>query len=104
MTNTINHSGPLWLWTAANGVGWHFVTIDRAAGEALSGIALMRRLEGITRGFGSLKVRVGIGECRFDTSVFRSKDTGWMLPVKAAVRKAERLAAGDVVAVVLDLR
>ena len=98
------HTGPLWRWTAATGTGtWHFLTLDGAAGEALSGTALMRKLEGMARGWGSLKVVATIGESRWSTSVFPSQETGWMLPVKAAVRKAEGLVEGDAVEVVLEL-
>jgi hypothetical protein len=99
----VTHSGPLWRWTGeANNGTWHFLTIDGAAGEALSGTALMRRLEGNARGFGSLKVEARIGESRFATSVFPNKaEGGWLLPVKAAVRKAEGVGAGDVVEVSL---
>ena len=102
MIEHITHTGPLWLWTAANGVGWHFVTIDGAAGEVLAETALMRRLEGLSRGFGSIKVCATIGATAFSTSVFSSKTSGWMLPVKAAVRKAERLIVGDMAAVSLE--
>ena len=97
------HTGPLWRWTGgANGGTWHFLTIDGEAGEALSATALMRRLEGMYRGFGSLKVEARIGETRFSTSVFPSKDAGgWILPVKASVRRAEGLEAGDSLEVTL---
>ncbi|MFM5885412.1 MAG: DUF1905 domain-containing protein [Novosphingobium sp.] len=77
--------------------------MDGAAGEALSGTALMRRMEKTLRGFGSLKVKARIGESSFATSVFPSKDLGWLLPVKAAVRKAEGIGEGDMVAVVLEV-
>lgn len=99
------HTGRLWRWTGASGSGtWHFVTIDGDAGEALSGTALMRRMEGTARGFGSLKVKARIGDSTFATSVFPSKaDGGWLLPVKAAVRRAEGLADGDEVQVSLEV-
>ncbi|WP_296675507.1 DUF1905 domain-containing protein [Novosphingobium sp.] len=98
----IAHTGPLWRWTSSTATGtWHFLTVDGAAGEALSGTALMRRMEKTLRGFGSMKVMAQIGDSTFATSVFPSKDQGWMLPVKAAVRKAEGLGEGDVVEVVL---
>jgi len=104
MTETITHTGPLWRWTtpAAPAV-WHFITIDGAAGEALSATALMRRLEGLSRGFGSIKVVATIGDSSFKTSVFPSKELGWLLPVKAAVRKAEGIGEGDAVEVVLEV-
>lgn len=62
----------------------------------------MRKLEGTARGFGSLKVKARIGATEFATSVFPSKsDGGWLLPVKAAVRKAEGIGEGDDVEVSL---
>ena len=104
MAERITHTGPLWRWTTpAAPAAWHFITIDGAAGEALSATALMRRMEGLSRGFGSLKVAATIGETTFKTSVFPSKESGWLLPVKAAVRKAERLTDGAVVELVLEV-
>ncbi|HEX4846929.1 MAG TPA: DUF1905 domain-containing protein [Novosphingobium sp.] len=104
MTERIAHTGPLWRWTGASGTGsWHFLTIDGDAGEALSGTALMRRMERSLGGFGSLKVTATIGDSTFKTSLFPSKELGWLLPVKASVRKAEGIGAGDEVAVVLEL-
>ena len=105
MPDLITHTGPLWRWTTDKApAAWHFITIDGEAGEALSATALMQRLElGRRAGFGSLKVTVQIGDSSFSTSVFPSKDTGWMLPVKAAVRKAEGLAEGDSVKVTLEV-
>ena len=104
MTEQITHTGPLWRWSSPSApAAWHFVTIDGAAGEALSATALMRRLEGMSRGFGSLKVSVTIGISTFQTSVFPSKEQqGWLLPVKASVRKAEGLGEGDVVKLALE--
>ena len=103
MTEQLTHTGPLWRWTGGSGGSWHFLTIEGAAGEALSGTALMRRMERTIGGFGSLKVRATIGDTAFATSVFPSKSAGWMLPVKAAVRRAEDLAEGDAVTVVLEI-
>jgi hypothetical protein len=104
MTEQITHNGKLWRWTTDKApAAWHFVTIDGAAGESLSGTALMRRLEKSIGGFGSLKVVARIGDSTFKTSLFPSKELGWLLPVKAAVRKAEGVVAGDEVAVVLEV-
>ncbi|EJL23983.1 DUF1905 domain-containing protein [Novosphingobium sp. AP12] len=104
MTENLVHTGVLWRWTGgANNGTWHFLTIGGKAGEALSGTALMRRLEGHSRGFGSLKVSARIGGTSFATSVFPSKaDGGWILPVKASVRKAEGIGEGDEVEVSLE--
>ncbi|WP_338466257.1 DUF1905 domain-containing protein [Novosphingobium sp. ZN18A2] len=101
------HAGPLWRWTGQSGTGsWHFLSIDGAAGEELSATALMRRLEGMTRGWGSLKVTATLGHSRWTTSVFPQKNDGqttWLLPVKLAIRKAEDVAEGDEVSVTLEV-
>ncbi|MCJ2179703.1 DUF1905 domain-containing protein [Novosphingobium album (ex Hu et al. 2023)] len=99
------HTGHLWRWTGASGSGtWHFITIGGETGEALSATALMRKLEGTARGFGSLKVKARIGGTAFATSVFPSKsDNGWLLPVKASVRRAEDLTDGDEVQIFLEV-
>jgi hypothetical protein len=104
MTERLTHTGPLWRWTSSTGTGtWHFLTIDGEAGEALSATALMRRLEGAAKGFGSLKVSAQIGDTVFKTSLFPSKELGWLLPVKASVRKAEGLSEGDAVEAILEV-
>ncbi len=104
MSESLTHTAPLWRWTGgANGGTWHFVTITGPDADTLSATALMRKFEGLGRGFGSLKVKAHIGESSFATSVFPSKaDGGWLLPVKAAVRKAEAIGEGDSVTVELE--
>ena len=99
----IAHTGTLWRWQGGSGGSWHFLTIDGAAGEALSGTALMRRMEKTIGGFGSLKVTATIGDSTFSTSLFPSKELGWLLPVKASVRKAEGIGEGDKVEVTLEV-
>ncbi len=98
MTESIEFTGPLWRWSGAGGSAWHFVTITGEAADTLSATALMRKFEGMGRGFGSLKVSVRIGGSTWQTSVFPQKDgtdgQTWLLPVKAAARKAEGLAEG----------
>lgn len=98
MTETYKVTAELWLWTSDKApASWHFLTIEGEAAEAIHALALMRRLEnGRRRGWGAIKVRATIGDTCWDTSIFPYKSSGgWLLPVKAAVRKAEGLAAGD---------
>ena len=106
MTETHSFTATLWLWTSANApASWHFLTIEGEVAEAIHALALMRRLEyGRKRGWGSMKVTAAIGETDWQTSIFPEKDSkGWLLPVKASVRKAEGLIAGDAVTVRLTL-
>lgn len=96
---------PLWRWQpAAAPAAWFFLTI---AGEAADGIRLAAMsgqwLDG-RRGFGSARVRAAIGDTQWSTSVFPHKESGgWLLPVKAAVRKAEGLTESDAVTVTVSL-
>jgi Domain of unknown function (DUF1905) len=104
MTEIFRHTAPLWIWTTDKApASWHFITIDGEVGDAIKATSIMRRLEGgRSRGFGSMKVIATIGGTCWTTSIFPAKDVGgWMLPVKAAVRKAEGIVAGDVVEVTL---
>jgi hypothetical protein len=103
---TYTVTAPLWIWTSDKApASWHFLTIDGEAGEAIHALALMRRLEnGRRRGWGSMKVSATIGDTQWETSIFPANEAkGWLLPVKAAVRKTERLVAGDQVQVTITV-
>lgn len=98
-------TGPLWLWRGkakdgtASTMAWHFVTITGDVADAVRAAA-----PGRSAAWGSVYVTVTIGKTRWQTSLFPSKEAGgWLLPVKAAVRKAEKLAEGDEVTLTLSL-
>ncbi len=97
----IVHSGPLWRWKSKSTdapAAWFFVTIDSDAAVQIKSSVARRN------GFGSIKVSARIGATHFQTSLFPSKDpAGYLLPVKASVRKAEALDEGNLVAVTLRL-
>lgn len=105
MSEIFEANAPLVRWAKDDQSGaWHFLTIDGEIADAIriaaiSGPWLIRRA-----GFGSVKVEARIGATRWATSLFPHKSSGgWLLPVKLAVRRAETLTAGDVVAVTLRL-
>lgn len=98
-------TGPLWQWRGKTDDGtpksnaWHFLTIDGAVADALRAAA-----PGRSAAWGSVPVQVSIGTVQWRTSVFPSKEAGgYLLPVKAGIRKAQRIAAGDAITVVLSL-
>jgi hypothetical protein len=106
LTETHAVTAPLWIWTTDKApASWHFLTLDGEVAEAIHALALMRRLEGgRKRGWGSIKVHATVGDTSWETSIFPAKELGgWLLPVKAAVRKAEGLVAGDLVRVVVEV-
>lgn len=56
----------------------------------------------VTYGWGVIPVQVRIGNTEFSTSLF-PKDGLYLVPIKAVVRKAEKLEEGDDVTVQLRL-
>jgi hypothetical protein len=57
------------------------------------------------KGWGSLPVKVTIGETKWETSIFPDKKSGtYVLPLKAQVRKKERIDDGETVQFTLALR
>jgi hypothetical protein len=56
----------------------------------------------VTYGWGVIPVQVRIGETQWKTSLF-PKDGRYLVPVKATVRKAEKLEEGDTVNVYLEI-
>lgn len=85
----------LWRW-AGGKASWYFLALP-------AGIAREIRLvdAGPRRtGFGSLRVTATIGGSTWQTSIFPSaRHETWLLPVKADIRKAEKLVEGRLVAV-----
>lgn len=95
----ITVTAPLWLWSGEGG-SWHFVTIPP---EKAVEIRLESAASGIRRGFGSVRVAASINGVDWRTSIFPQKSGGYILPVKAAVRRDAGIAAGDEVTVLIDL-
>jgi hypothetical protein len=60
--------------------------------------------EGLTNGFGSLKVEAQIGSIVWRTSIFPESSTGiFDLPLKAEVRKKNQLVEGSLAQVKLEI-
>lgn len=93
----VSFSAPLWLWPGD--AGWHFVSLPEGAADDIAA-----RFDGHRKGFGSLKVRVRVGDTEWDTSIFPDSKAGtYVLPVKRQVRDREGIAPGDVVDVHLTV-
>ncbi|AGM06854.1 hypothetical protein AORI_4269 [Amycolatopsis keratiniphila] len=89
----------LWVWDARRGETWTFVSLPQDISEEIREIT-----DGPRRGFGAVRVQVGIGGSKWKTSIFPdSKRGAYVLPVKKAVRKAEGIEEGDVAKVTVEL-
>jgi hypothetical protein len=97
-----NVRGPVWLWQGSEGApakgAWYFLTIDGETASAIRAGAVN------AAAWGSVYVEATIGGTTWRTSLFPSKaHGGWLLPLKAAVRKAEKIVDGTEVEAVLVL-
>ena len=93
----ITVTASLWLWSGGQG-SWHFVTVPEEQSDEIRARAFAG-----PRGFGSVRVEASIGGVTWRTSVFPQKSGGYILPVKADVRRRAGISAGDEVAVTLEL-
>ena len=86
----------LWIWKGEAAGRWYFLTVP----DEQSAEIKVQALE-LPRGFGSVKVEAAIDGVVWRTSVFPLNSGGYLLPVKADIRKRAGLAAGDEVTVTL---
>ena len=93
----ISVTGPLWLWSGES-VSWHFLTVPEEQSGEIRAESLVRR-----GGFGSVRVEAAIGDVRWRTSLFPQKSGGYILPVKASVRRDAGIAAGDEISFDLEI-
>lgn len=90
-------TGLLVLW-AGESASWHFLGVPAAQSDEIRARGLADR-----RGFGSVRVEARLGDVVWRTLVFPQKSRGYLLPVKADVRRKVGIAAGDEVTVTLEL-
>lgn len=82
----------VWRW---KGGPWHFANLPARQS------ARIRKIFGTTaRGWGSIRVHLRIGKTEWDTSLFPDrKSKTYLFAIKASVRKAEDIGAGDSITV-----
>ena len=89
----------LWIWKGSDAAGrWYFITVPEEQCDPIRAQAF-----GSPRGFGSVRVEATIDQVTWRTSVFPLNSGGYLLPVKAEVRRKAGIAAGDEVTVRLEL-
>lgn len=93
----ISVTAPIWLWSEGQG-SWHFLTVPAEEAVEIKAHSL-----GTRRGFGSVRVSATINGVTWRTSVFPQKSGGYILPIKANVRRRAGISAGDDVTVEIEL-
>jgi hypothetical protein len=80
--------------------GWHFVSIPKKQSEEIK-----KSFGTSKRGWGSIPVTVAIGKTTWKTSIFPDKQSGgYLLPLKADVRKKEQIFSGDSISFSLTIQ
>jgi hypothetical protein len=91
----LEFEGQIWYWKGP--APWYFVTVPDDDCLALAEASTI-----VSYGWGMIPVRARIGRTGWKTSLW-PKDGRYIVPVKADVRRAERLQEGDEVTVRLDV-
>lgn len=95
----IEHSFKAKLWVYQGKGAWHFVTLPKEAADEI------RFHNPLAKGFMPIACNAAIGRTNWKTSVFPdSKSDSYVLAVKADVRKAEKIKAGDAVHVTVVMK
>lgn len=92
----IEFSGKIWFWRGP--APWFFVTVPEKESNDIKGISGI-----VTYGWGVIPAIVRIGKTEFKTSLI-PKDGSYLVPIKAAVRKAENIDESDEVTIHLEIR
>lgn len=91
----LEFSGRIWFWKGP--APWYFVTVPGEQCAQLSAVA-----GAVTYGWGMIPVTAQIGPTTWQTSLF-PKDGGYIVPIKASVRKARKLEEGDSITLRLEV-
>lgn len=92
---TFEFTGEIWHWRGP--APFHFVTVPDHQCQDIKAIAGF-----VTYGWGMIPVRVRIGDTEWKTALW-PKDGRYVVPIKDAVRDAEKLDLTDVVTVQLEV-
>ena len=96
MNMIIEFDGEMIYWRGP--APWFFVRIPEAQSDVIKDISNQ-----VTYGWGVIPVTARIGDTEWTTSLF-PKDGLYLLPVKARIRKAEKLEEGDMVSAQLKIQ
>lgn len=92
----LEFSGEIWFWRGP--APWFFVTVPEMQSLEIKAIA-----NAVTYGWGVIPVHVTIGETQWTTSLF-PKDTLYLVPIRADIRKAAQVDEGDTVTIRLKIQ
>lgn len=87
------------LWQHAAPGGWHFISLPTKLAKEIR-----ENLKWQEEGWGRLKAKAEIGSNKWETAIwFDTKKNTYLLPVKAEIRKKERLETEKNIEVIIWL-
>lgn len=86
------------VWAQESTGAWHFVTLPADLSKRIRTLTT-----GLRKPFGSFHVKAWTGKTSWETSLFADqKRVAFVLPVKADVRRKEKIALGDQIEVTVS--
>lgn len=87
------------IWLYPGNAAWHFITVPKGISQEIKAITA-----GPRRGFGSVRVKVSVGDYTWKTSIFPDAKSGcYFLPIKKDARRAKNIQVGDTIELELTL-
>jgi hypothetical protein len=97
ITNRFEIQAKVWVYAGVG--GWHFLTVPKKQSHMIK-----KAFATLNQGWGSIPVTVTIGQTTWKTSIFPdTKMDSYQLPLKAEVRKKEKIGLGDKVIFTLEI-
>ncbi len=98
---SFSFSGECWRWQST-ATAWYFITLPEEKSEEIKFFSENHSAK--RRGWGAVRVQATIGETTWETSIFPSaSNNAYILPIKAVVRKKEKILVDNVVEVQLKI-
>jgi hypothetical protein len=95
MRSKIQYTFTAELWQRAAAGGWHFFSLPQAMAAEIR-----EQLQWQEEGWGRLKASARLGTSQWETAIwFDTRRQTYLLPVRAAVRRREKIGAGDAASV-----
>jgi hypothetical protein len=91
----LDFDGELFFWRGPS--PYHFVAVPENEGAEIHAVSSL-----VTYGWGVIPVLARIGETSWTTSLF-PKEGGYVVPIRASVRKSEAVELGDNIRVSLSI-
>ncbi len=84
-------------WQYSSPGGWYFISVPEDVSKEIR-----ENLKWQEEGWGRLKITAGIGSTQWKTSIwFDTKRNTYLLPLKADVRKKEKIESGNDIDVII---